>query len=79
MTQNPEKLAMELIQAQMLLRASHDLYEDILVQAARCKLADCEDRRAKYQREIDARIAKFANRDTEIRRMLVRLENATAA
>lgn len=69
-----EKLNMELIQAQILLRASHDLFEDILVQITRRRLSektDCED---DLSNQISARIAKFGQRDAEIRRMLLRLE-----
>lgn len=69
-----EKLNMELIQAQILLRASHDLFEDILVQITRRRLSDKTDCEDDLSNQISARIAKFGQRDAEIRRMLLRLE-----
>ncbi|MFZ5834415.1 MAG: hypothetical protein ACOY2B_03385 [Pseudomonadota bacterium] len=69
-----EKLNMELIQAQILLQASHDLFEDILVQVTRRKLSGRPDDSDKLREEIGQRVAKFGQRDEEIRRMLSRLE-----
>lgn len=73
-----EKLNAELEQAQMLLRASHELYEDILVETTRHRLSDkINNDCAQLGRGISARIAKFGHRDLEIRRMLKRLETLT--
>lgn len=69
-----EKLNAELIQAQMLLRASHELYEDILVETTRHRISDGIRDGANLGRDISARIAKFGHRDHEIRNMLKRLE-----
>jgi hypothetical protein len=67
-----EKLNMELIQAQILLRASHDLFEDILVQLTRRRLSG--ESNDGLNEQISNRMAKFGQRDEEIRRMLQRLE-----
>lgn len=69
-----ENLNMELIQAQILLRASHDLFEDILVQITRRKLSGLTGNSDDLHEEIGQRVAKFGQRDEEIRRMLSRLE-----
>jgi len=69
-----EKLNAELVQAQILLRASHDLYEDILVETALQKLSPQTQDRDKFHTGIGARLSRFANRDQEIRRMLARLQ-----
>lgn len=69
-----EKLNMELIQAQILLRASHDLFEDILVQLTRRRLSDNSKSDDGLNQQISNRMAKFGQRDEEIRRMLLRLE-----
>ena len=69
-----EKLNMELIQAQLLLKASHELYEDILVKTTRLRFSENLLDDATLQRDIGVRIAKFGQRDEEIRKMLKRLE-----
>ncbi|MEQ1889873.1 MAG: hypothetical protein ABL951_11955 [Alphaproteobacteria bacterium] len=69
-----EKLNMELIQAQILLRASHDLFEDILVQINRRRISGINDCNDRLGEEIGQRVARFGQRDEEIRRMLLRLE-----
>jgi len=74
MERDIEKLNMELIQAQILLRASHDLFEDILVQITRRKLSGIQGDSDTLHEEIGLRVAKFGQRDEEIRRMLSRLE-----
>lgn len=68
-----EKLNMELIQAQMLLRASHDLFEDILVEVTRQRLSGKMASNDEINLKISALITKFSQRDDEIRRMLLRL------
>lgn len=68
-----EKLNMELIQAQMLLRASHDLFEDILVEVTRQRLSGKMSSNDEINLKISARITKFSQRDDEIRRQLLRL------
>lgn len=73
-----ETLNMELIQAQILLRASHDLYEDILVEAALQKLS-ASGHDTSLSQGIGARLSRFAHRDLEIRRMLARLQKLDAA
>lgn len=65
---------MELIQAQILLRASHDLFEDILIQINRRKISDNSEASDELSAQIGDRVAKFGQRDAEIRRMLLRLE-----
>ena len=69
-----EKLNMELIQAQILLRASHDLFEDILVQINRRRISGTTDCNDGFGEEIGQRVARFGQRDEEIRRILLRLE-----
>lgn len=69
-----EKINMELIQAQILLRASHDLFEDILVQITRRRLSGDSKSNDQLSEQISSRMAKFGQRDEEIRRMLLRLE-----
>jgi len=69
-----ERLNMELIQAQILLRASHDLFEDILIQINRRKISDNSEASDELSAQIGDRVAKFGQRDAEIRRMLLRLE-----
>lgn len=69
-----ENLNMELIQAQILLRASHELFEDILVEFTRRKLSHHSGSEDNFEQEIGSRVAKFGYRDEEIRRMLSRLE-----
>ncbi len=73
MERDIEKLNMELIQAQILLRASHDLYQDLLAETVRHKFSDATVAAADHSREIRLRVAKFTQRDEEIRRMLLRL------
>jgi hypothetical protein len=72
--QNLEKLNTELLQAQLLLQASHQLYEDILVDVTRRRLKATDSEDAPLSDELSARLAKFAQRDEEIRRMLMRLQ-----
>lgn len=69
-----ERLNTELLQAQLLLQASHQLYEDILVDVTRRRFTAVVPEDAPLSDELTVRLAKFAQRDEEIRRMLKRLQ-----
>ena len=74
MERDIENLNLELIQAQILLRASHDLFKDIMLEVTRRKIYDTAEDLNNVDREIRERVAKFSSRDEEIRRMLARLD-----
>ncbi len=74
MPKDLEKLNVELLQAQLLLGAGHELYENILIKTTRCRFPENLVDGSTLLRDIGVHIAKFGQRDEEIRRMLTRLE-----
>lgn len=69
-----ENLNLELIQAQILLRASHDFFRDILLEVTRRKVSDDLVLTGEISQKIGMHVTRFGQRDEEIRRMLSRLE-----
>ncbi len=74
MEKDLENLNLELIQAQILLRASHDLFKEIILEITRRKVSGRSGNEDNFGQGTGTRIAKFTQRDEEIRRLLVRLE-----
>ncbi|MFZ5930211.1 MAG: hypothetical protein ACOY15_03230 [Pseudomonadota bacterium] len=69
-----ENLNLELIQAQILLRASQGFFRDVLLEITRRKISDDLVLADDLSRKIGMHVTRFAQRDEEIRRMLSRLE-----
>lgn len=75
MVRDIETLSRELARAQLLLRASHELYEEILVEISRSRIT----RSPTLGRDISERIVQFAEREQEIIQMISRLDALVCA
>ena len=74
MEKDLKNLNLALIQAQILLRASHDLLTSILLEVNRRKASDDLARVDDLSRETGLHLSSLDHRDEEIRRILARLE-----
>ena len=69
-----ENLNLELIQVQILLHVSHGFFRDVLLEITRRKVSDDLVLADDLSQKIGMHVARFGQRDEEIRRMLSRLE-----